>query len=155
MIELRTEVKVKDISGRSISDFMLNCTNEEYQRWWPGIHLSFHTIKRFPNDIGNLVCFDEYVGKRRLKFNGVVVKNISGKELIWQMKKLVRLPAWLIIELDDSDNGVIITHTLKVGFAGLGRFIDPFIRLFLTKSFEKDMEEHALVEFTKLGTILS
>ena len=134
---------------------MLNCTDEDYQNWWPGTHLAFHTTKRFPGDFGNLVYFDEYVGRRRLKFEGVLIKSIPGKEIVWQMKKVVRLPAWLVLELDDTDAGVVITHTIKAGFAGVGRLFDPFLRLFLTKDFEQDMEEHAQIEFTKLAEILS
>ncbi len=155
MIAVRTEVAVVGISGRSVSDFMLNCTDEDYQNWWPGTHLAFHTTRRFPNDLGNLVHFDEYVGRRRLKFEGVVVKSIPGKEIVWQMKKVVRLPAWLVLEFDDNDEGVVIAHTIKAGFAGIGRLLDPFLRLYLARGFEKDLEEHAHIEFTKLAEILS
>ena len=155
MIAMRAEVEVRGISGRSVSDFMLNCTDEDYQDWWPGTHLAFHTTRRFPDDLGNHVYFDEYVGGRRLKFEGVVVKNAPGKEIVWQMKKVVRLPAWLVLEFDDNDTGVVITHTIKAGFAGVGRLLDPFLRLYFAKGFEKEMEEHAHIEFAKLAEILS
>ena len=155
MIAMTTEVSVSGISGRSIYDFMLNCTDKDYQDWWGGTHLAFHTTRRFPNDLGNLVYFDEYVERRRLKFEGVVAKIIPGKEIVWQMKKVVRLPAWLVLELKDNDEGVVITHTIKAGFAGIGRLLDPFLRLYLNKGFEKDLEEHAYIEFAKLAEILS
>ncbi len=155
MIAMTTGVSVSGISGRSIYDFMLNCTDKDYQDWWGGTHLAFHTTRRFPNDLGNLVYFDEYVGRRRLKFEGVVAKIIPGKEIVWQMKKVVRLPAWLVLELEDNDEGVVITHTIKAGFAGIGRLLDPFLRLYLNKGFEKDLEEHAYIEFAKLAEILS
>ena len=154
MIELRTEVKVKGISGKNVSDFMLNCTDEDYQNWWPGMHLAFHTKKRFPNDLGNLVYFDEYVGKRRLKFEGIVVKNIPGREIVWQLKKEVKLTVWLVLEFEDKDEGVLIIHTIKAGFERAGRLLDPFFRLYLNQSFEKDLEEHAHIEFNKLTDIL-
>ncbi len=155
MIIMSTRVEVGGLSGRSVSAFMLNCNDQEYQDWWPGTHFAFHTKKRFPGDLGNLVYFDEYVGKRRLKFEGIVIKNIPGKQIVWQMKKLVRLPAWLVLELDESDHALTITHTMKAGFAGAGSLFDPFLRLFLTKEFEKDLEEHARIEFNKLSDILS
>ncbi|MCK4692036.1 MAG: hypothetical protein KAT23_00305 [Anaerolineales bacterium] len=79
---MKTEVAVKRISGKSIYDFMLNSTDKDYQEWWEGTHLAFHTIQRFPNDLGNLVYVDEYVGSRRLKFEGVVIKLIPGKEIV-------------------------------------------------------------------------
>lgn len=155
MIELRTEVKVKGISGKNVSDFMLNCTDEEYQNWWPGMHLAFHTKKHFPNDLGNLVYFDEYVGKRRLKFEGIVVKYISSREIVWQLKKVVKLPVWLVLEFEDKDEGVLIIHTIKAGFERVGKVLDPFLKLHLNQSFEKDLEEHAHIEFNKLAEILS
>jgi len=154
MIAMRTQVQVQGISGKSVSDFMLNCTDQAYQDWWPGTHLAFHTTKRFPNDLGNLVYFDEYVGRRRLKFEAVVVKNVPGKEIVWQMSKVVRLPAWLVLEFDDNDAGVVITHTIKAGFAGIGRLLDPFLRLYLNKGFEQDLEQHAHIEFARLAEIL-
>lgn len=155
MIELRIEVKVIGISGKDVSDFILNCTDEDYQNWWPGTHLSFHTKKRFPDDLGNIVYFDEYVGSHRLKFEGIVVKNIPGKEIIWQLKKVVKLPGWLILEFEDNDEGVLIVHTIKAGFKGMGKLIDPLLRLHLNQRFEKDLAEHAHIEFNKLAEILS
>jgi hypothetical protein len=155
MILMRTEVEVGGISGRTISDFMLNCTDEGYQNWWPGTHLAFHTTNRFPNDLGNLVYFDEYLGSRRLKFEAVVIRIIPGKEIVWQMKKVLRWPAWLVLEFRDSGKGVVIAHTLKVGFGGIGKLLDPLLRLYLTKGFEKDLEKHAHIEFTKLSESLS
>jgi len=155
MIVMRTEVWVGGVSGSSISDFLLYCTDENYQDWWPGTHIALHTTRRVPGDVGNLIYFDEYVGKRRLKFEGVVVKSIPGKEIVWQIKKVVRLPAWLVMEFDDDGEGVVITHAIKAGFAGVGRLLDPLLRLYLTKGFEKDLEEHAHIEFPKLAEILS
>ena len=154
MIELRTEVKVKSISGKSVSDFMLNCTDEEYQTWWPGTHLAFHTIKRFPNELGNIVYFDEYVGSNRLKFKGIVVENIPGRKITWQLKKIIKLPVWLILEFEDKDEGVLIVHTIKAGFEGSGKVLDPFLRLRLNQQFEKDLAEHAHSEFNNLAQIL-
>jgi hypothetical protein len=155
MIEMRTEVHVKGISGKDVSDFMLHCTNADYRNWWPGTHLVFVTAKRFPKDIGNTVFFDEYVGKRRLKIDGRVVKHAPGKEIVWQMLKGVPLPAWLALEFVDDDEGVHITHTLRAGFAGIGRMFDPVLRLYLNEEFMEDMEEHAHIEFTRLGEIIT
>jgi len=155
MIAMRTQVRVGGVSGSSISDFLLSCTDEDYQHWWPGTHIANHTTRRFPGNVGNLIYFDEYVGRRRLKFEGVVVKCIPGKEIVWQMKKVVGLPAWLVLEFDDDSEGVVIVHTVKAGFAGIGRLLDPLLRLYLTKGFEQDLEKHAHLEFPKLAEILS
>jgi hypothetical protein len=155
MIALTTEVRVKGISGSAVFDFMLQCTDEQYQQWWPGTHCAFHTIRRLPGNVGNHVYFDEYVGKRRLKFEGIVVKSIPGKEIVWQMKKILRVPAWLGLEFSDNHEGVTIVHTLMMGFSGPGSVCDPLLGLFCSKRFEKDLEEHAHSEFTKLAEILS
>ena len=155
MIILRTKVVVKNVTGKSITDFMLNCTDEAYQRWWKGMHFAFHTIKRLPGDIGNIVYFDELVGTKRLKFTAKVIEIIPGRKLVWQMTQGVKLPGWLILEFSDTLDGLEILHTLKIGYQGLGRIFDPLIRLFLSNDFEKALAQHAQIEFTKLAEILS
>jgi hypothetical protein len=154
LITMNTVVNVKGITSRIIYNFMLNCTDDAYQNWWPETHLAFHTKGRFANNLGNIVFFDEYVGKRRLKFDGIVVKVVQDNEIVWQMKKIVKLPAWLSLELKEKDNGVEITHTIKVGFSGIGELLDPILRLYLTPRFKKDLEDHAHFEFTRLAEIL-
>jgi uncharacterized protein YndB with AHSA1/START domain len=155
MIELKTEVAVEGTSGRSVSDFMLNCTDADYQKWWPGTHLAFHTTKRLPGDLGNHVYFDEYIGERRFKLQGVVVEVVPGKRIVWQMKMFFRLPAWLILALDDRKEGVVITHIIKAGFTGIGRLFDPLLKLVLSQDFERDLQEHAHIEFNRLAEMLS
>lgn len=154
MIQMRTEVNVDELSGQKVIDFMLNCTDEAYQRWWEGTHLAFHTVKRYPNNLGNIVYFDEYIGKRRLCFTGVVTEIIPGKKLVWQMKKIVRLPGWLELNFEDREGGVNIIHTLAVGYRGIGKILDPILRLFLSQDFESELEKHAQIEFHKLAEIL-
>ena len=107
MIVIRTAVHVKGISGRDITDFMLNTGDNGYRDWWPGMHLAFHTLKRTPGDRGNLVYFDEYVGRRRLKFKAVVDRLVPGREIVWQLIKLVRLPVRLGLALEDEVGGMI------------------------------------------------
>lgn len=155
MITLQTNVKVEGISGSDVFNFMLHCTDDAYQNWWPGVHLAFHTKRRFPNNIGNLVFFDEYVGKRHLSFEGVVVKNDPGRLIVWQLKKGLRLPAWLVLKFEDRGEGVLITHTLEAGFRKVGKLIDPLLRLYFSKEFENDLQEHAQIEFTRLAEILA
>ena len=121
MITLRAVVDVKEVMGQAIQDFMLNCTDREYQRWWPGMHLAFHTIKSFPGQVGNRVYFDEFIGKHRLKFTAVVTQYIPEKRLVWQMTLWgLRLPGWLEIDFVNTPNGVGITHYHQSWFQGLG-----------------------------------
>lgn len=155
MITMTTQVSVRNISGKAITDFMLDCTDEAYQAWWKEVHFAFHTIRRFPDDLGNIVFFDELVGTKRLKFSAMVIEAIPGRTLVWQLKSGVKLPGWLILKLTDTQDGVEISHTLKLGYQGLGRKLDPLIRLFLSEGFEKALTEHVQIEFSKLAQILS
>lgn len=155
MVELRTEVPVKGVTGKEISDFMLNCTDEQYRRWWPGVHMAFHTVRRYPGDMENVTYFDEYVGRRRLKFTGIVVKADGDAEIVWRMKLLVMLPAWLSLRYTEEEGGVRVIHTLSAGYRGFGRFLDVFFRMYLSRSFENELNMHAHTEFPMLARMLS
>ena len=154
MITMQTNVDTSGVTGKEIIDFMLNCTDQDYQKWWQGTHLAFHTLERYPNNLGNLVYFDEYVGKRRLRFKSVVTEIIPGKKLVWQMKMLFKLPGWLILEFKDIDGDTKIIHTLVAGYGGIGKILDPLIRKYLSKHLEAELAEHAQFEFKKLVKIL-
>ncbi len=155
MIISQSIVDVKGIKAEDVYDFMINCTDKKYQDWWPGVHIAFDTIKRYPGNLGNVVCFDEFVGKRRLKFKGKVIKSEYGKEIVWQMTKIVKLPAWVHLTAKNTNTGVSVSHTLKVGFTGLLSFLDLFISFFITKKFQKELDDHAHYEFNKLADVLS
>ncbi len=154
MLTLCSKTHVAGLRGRDIIDFFLHCDDATYQRWWPGTHLHFRTIERHANDAGNVVYFDELVGRRRLKLHGVVTEIVPGKRLVWQLGATVRLPGRLILELDDDSAGVHVTHTLEAGFAGAGRVLDPVLRLYLDREFEREMDAHMHTEFEKLGELM-
>lgn len=154
MIVMATEVDVKGSSGKRIYDFMLNCTDEAYDAWWPGTHLAFHTIQRKPGNLGNVVYFDEYVGKRRLTFTMIVTEAVPNKKVVWQMMKIIKLPGWLTLEFEDHDGGVKIVHAVSVGFAGIGRLLDPILRIYFSDKFERELKAHAQTEFHKLSALL-
>jgi hypothetical protein len=97
---------------------------------------------------------DELVGRRRLRLTGVLIESIPGRKLTWQLKKFVTLPAWLSLELEDDDRGVTITHTIRAGFEGIGRILDPLFRVYLSKQFTQAMDDHVRAEFPKLETLL-
>jgi hypothetical protein len=154
MITFSTQINVPDISGREITDFLLNCNDELYQRWWPGTHLSFHTITRFPGNVGNVVFMDEFVGHRRVVTKATVREVVDGRRVMWQMRKVVPLPVFLILELEDMDDGVRLKHTIDAGFSGLGRIFDPIFRIYFTEVFAEAMNEHVRTEFPKLRDML-
>jgi hypothetical protein len=154
VITLRSEVNVHGIHGEEFLDFMLNCTDVDYQEWWPGVHLAFHTIQRYPGEIGNIVFIDEYVGETHLKFKGVITEYVLGRKIVWQMIMGMKLPAWVEIECEQRSNQLHITHTLTAGFQGLGKIFDPLFRIYLSEGFSVALDQHAQIEFPMLAEIL-
>jgi hypothetical protein len=58
------------------------------------------------------------------------------------------------LDLADDAQGVAITHTIEAGFRGLGRLLDPLLRLYLSHNFERAMDEHVRTEFPRLRDLL-
>lgn len=154
MITMETEVYVAGLTGREVTDFMLNPSDENYSKWWEGTHLEFHVLKSCPGHIGDLVYMDEFVGRHRVKMKGVVVEAVPGELIVWQFKKVIKLPGRLSLKLKDDKGGVRITHTLTIGFNVIGKILDPVFGLFFPKGFKKDMDEHARIEFNRLKDVL-
>jgi len=78
----------------------------------------------------------------------------AGKRIEYRMVKGLSLPAWLVLESQDRPGGVDIVHTVKAGYQGMGRILDPLIRPYLSDAFEKALNEHAHAEFSSLGHLL-
>jgi hypothetical protein len=60
----------------------------------------------------------------------------------------------LTIQLHDLDDGVVVTHTLDVGFRGKGRFLDVPLRWYFSSSFGASLDEHVRREFARLRDLL-
>src|SRR6266536_1007270 len=102
---------------------------------------------RGDDHVGDILYGDEYVGKRRLRWAVIVTEAARGKRLVWQFKRGIRLPARLELEFSDHDGGVAITHTVRAGFRGAGRVLDPALKIFLSRTFANDLDEHVRTEF--------
>ena len=150
MLTLQTSIRIDDVTGEEIFDFLANPTDRSYREWWPGTHLQFHVLSRGVGYVGDVVYMDEYVGARRLRMKAMVVDAVRGRRLAWRLKKGIELPAQLSIDLREQDGGVILTHTLRAGFGGRGRILDPLLRLALSRSFAADLDEHVRREFPLL-----
>jgi hypothetical protein len=48
MIELKTDVQLKGVAAKAVADFLLHCTDHDYQHWWPGTHLAWRTKTNSP-----------------------------------------------------------------------------------------------------------
>ncbi len=154
MLTIQSQIHVAGITGAEFIDFFLRCTDHEYQAWWKGTHLEFHTIKRYPNNVGNVVYMDEIIGQKRVKMTGVVTEVVPGKKLVWQVKEIIRWPVRLSLELADDDQGVTLTHTLQAGFKGVGRLLDPILQIYFSNEFRQALDEHVKIEFPKLRDML-
>ena len=150
MLTLQTKLRVDGITSGEIFDFLAGPNDRAYQQWWPGTHLQLHPLEGTGAQVGDLLYMDEYVGTRRLRMTAIVREAVRPERLVWQLKKVVRLPAHLDLELADDRGGVAITHTIRAGFSGPGRILDPLFRLFLSPGFAEAMDEHARTEFPLL-----
>ena len=154
MVTICTKTHVARLKGMEVTAFLLNPTDAKYQRWWRGTHLELHPVRRSRQGVGDLVYMDEFIGARRVRMTGVVTESVPGKKITWQLKKGVRLPVWLSLELADDDGGVAIEHTIRAGFRGVGRILDPILRIYLSEGFARAMDDHVKTEFVKLENML-
>jgi len=158
MIRHTVELTVPTATAQQFYDFMINPCDQRYSGWWPGEHLQFHIVKHGDeNHVGDIVFVDEYLGKsRRLIFFGIVIAANRPNKIEWQMMKAkLRLPAILELELNDTDEGVRVKHELRIGYLGIGKLLDPFIKLYFNKSFQNALEEHCKIEWFKLVEYLA
>ena len=158
MITHQFELHVPNATAEQFYDFMINPCDQRYSEWWPGEHLQFHIVKHGDgNHKGDIVFMDEYIGKgRRLTFDAVVTIANRPNKIEWQMIKAgLRLPAYVELELNNSPGGINLMHTLRIGYTGLGKILDPFIRLYFNKSFQAAHDEHCKIEWPMLVEYLN
>jgi hypothetical protein len=154
MIRHIVNLTIPGATAEQFYDFMINPCDKRYSEWWQGEHLQFHIVKcGEKNHLGDVVFMDEYIGKnRRLSFFAVVITANRPNKIEWQMKKMgLRLPAFVVLELCDSPEGIKLKHELRIGYSGIGKFLDPFIRLYFNKSFQSALEKHCKIEWPRLA----
>jgi hypothetical protein len=154
LITFQTKIQVDRITANEIFDFLADPDDESYRAWWPGTHLQLHTVERGDEHVGNAVYMDEYIGKRRWRMSAVVTEAVPGRKLGWQLRKGIKLPARLSLELRDYEGGVEITHTVRAGFRSLGRVLDPALKLVMSGGFARDLDAHVRTEFPLLRDLL-
>lgn len=154
MITFQTKIQIDRITATEIFDFLADPDDESYRAWWPGTHLQFHTVERGDEHIGDVVYMHEHIGKRRLRMSAVVTEAVPGRKLGWQLRKAIKLPARLSLQLEDYEGGVKSTHTVRAGFRGLGRVLDPALKLVMSEGFARDLDDHVRTEFPLLRDLL-
>ena len=116
MLTIESRVIVPELTGAEITAFLLDCTDVGYQAWWPGVHLQLHPLAAGGVDhVGDVVLMDELIGRRHVCMTGVVIAAEPGRKIVWQLKKGIRLPVRLALELTNQDGGVAIRHTITAG----------------------------------------
>ena len=156
MLTLRSDVLVPGVTGRQITDFLLAPTDDDYQRWWPGTHLQFHVVRAGgPDHRGDVVRMDEFIGSRRLRMSAVVTGTVPGRQIVWRMGGRIPLPVRLTLDLSDRPGGAAVRHTITAGFTGIGRVLDPLLRLYFDDRFVTAMDAHAQQEFQRLSQLLT
>ena len=158
MISHLVKLTVPNATAEQFYNFMINPSSKRYREWWPGEHIAFYITKRGDKThVGDEVFFDEYIGEsRRLAFDGVVIRTDFPKVIIWQMKKAgIRLPATLRLDLRDSPGGVKVRHELRIGYNGIGKLLDPFIKLYFNESYSEALTVHCQTEWHKLAVYLN
>lgn len=157
MLTLESEMTVDGLTGREITDFLLDCGDDSYQAWWPGTHLELHVLKHGSGDdhVGDVVLMDEYVGSRRVRMVGEVIEAVPGKRIVWQFRPGgLRLPVQLTLALSTHGHGVSLRHTITAGWSGRGRILDPLWRLYFSRSFAGAMDRHVHTEFPLMRDLL-
>ncbi len=159
MLTVETAMTVAGLTGRDVTDFLLECDDVRYQAWWPGTHLELHVLERGgANHVGDLVLMDEYVGSRHLRMVGEVESVVPGERIVWRLgwgRFRLPLPIRLTVALRTADPGVHLRHTITAGWAGPGRLLDPLWRLYLSPSFRGAMDRHVHTEFPLLRDMLA
>lgn len=138
-------------------DFMVNPSPEVYKRWLPEEHYKFYIVERSDNSpIGDLIYFDQHIGKKhRQRFYAIVRAADKPEHILFQMRKLgFNIPGYLQLDFCDTSGGLALTETIRIGFNGFGKILDPFIRLVFSKSFFSELNEHHKREWTCLADLL-
>jgi len=153
MVTVESSLHVAGLKAAPVIDFFLHPSDDVYQRWWPGTHFEFHPL----NDVigvGQIVYMDEMVGDRRLRYSWVVT-DVGPDRIAWQFRRLVRLPCWLQLRIAEDDDGATVTHIIRGGWpGGIGRLIDPLLRVYFSSRFDVMMDEHFRTEFSALPQVL-
>jgi hypothetical protein len=157
MIKHIVELTIPDATAESFYNFMINPSDEQYNLWWSEEHIQFHIVK-YGDEAhrGDLVYFDEKVGdKHRLSFHAIVAETSRPNVIVWQMIwGGIKLPALVKLRLNDTSDGLELSHELRLGFNGIGKPLDFFIGLYFNKSFRKALETHCNIEWFKLRDML-
>jgi hypothetical protein len=157
VLTITSRMTLPGLTGREVTDFLLDCDDADYRAWWPGTHHQLHVLEpaRGRARVGDRVWMDEHVGSRRLRMAAELLQAEPGERLVWGLRPWrLRLPVRLVVTLTDRGDGVVLRHTLTAGWTGWARILDPLWRLYLSQTFARAMDAHAREEFQRLRLLL-
>jgi hypothetical protein len=161
MFTLETRAHVAGLSARAAYDYMIVPPAHDFQAWWPGTHLVSKVLRRGvgpegePNDIGTVVYLEQMIGPFHVRETAEIVEAIPGRSFTRRIFVVgIRLPIFITFDLEDTANGVTIAHTIRAGWRGLPRILDPLFRLYFTKAFADALDEHLRLEYELLREVV-
>ncbi|MDL2300281.1 hypothetical protein LJC01_01405 [Clostridiaceae bacterium OttesenSCG-928-D20] len=150
--------ELKGAKAEEFFDFMLNPIPEIYKHWLPEEHHEFYIVKRGESSpVGDLVFYDQHISKaHRLKFHAIVRIAENERKIVYQMRKFgINLPGYLDLEFHNAEGCLLLREEIRIGFNGIGKILDPIIRLFFNKSFFTAMNSHHKREWSCLAELLA
>jgi len=138
-------------------NFMINSPQDVYAKWLPEEHYEFYLISKGENEpMGNYFYFDQNINlKHRMKFHATIITVKRPTKIVFQMRKLgVNLPGFLDLEFEDTSSGLALTEQIRIGFKGIGKVFDPFIKIVYSKTFFRNMDTHHKKEWEDLARCL-
>lgn len=160
MFTLETRAHVAGLSARAAYDFMIVPTASEFQTWWPGTHLVSKVLRQGvaadgkPSDIGTRIYLEQMIGPFRVRETADIIAATPGRSFTRQVIIGMRLPIFITFDLEDDADGVVITHTIRAGWSGVRRILDPLFRLYFTAAFAAALDEHLLIEYELLRDVV-
>ena len=157
MITYILNSKLPNAKADEFYNFMINAPAEVYANWLPEEHYEFYVAKRSKESpVGDIVYFDQNIGgKYRMKFHAIIKEANQPNRIVFQMRKFgLNLPGYLELDFTDTTEGLFLTETLRIGLNGLGKILDPFIKIVYGKKFYLEFKEHHKREWQNLSDIL-
>lgn len=149
--------ELEDAKAEQFYAFMIEPVPEIYRHWLPEEHHEFYIVKRGKKTpVGDLIYYDQHISKsHRLAFNAIIRVAKKPDKIVMQMRKFgINLPAYLDLEFHDTPNHLLLKEEIRIGFGGVGKILDPIIKLFFNKMFFDALNGHHKREWTCLAKIL-
>lgn len=149
-MESITEITIRGKSPKEIYDFMFSLTQKKYILWHPE-HQEFKVIKTTAEITGSIFYFKEIINGFKIQYNWEVVQVMKNHKILMRAKYFYPISLELVLRAEN--NNTIVKHILKIGKKT--GFISKIIsRYFFTEKVEKDLQRHAIEEFTNLEWLI-